>query len=582
MPCTKPYCRYTHGDELKDEVIDKHAARGASNKKSHNEESAPSDITLRNHRDGGKGKEACRNFIRGNCKRQKCPYAHDATAQDVSKIANSPFNKDPSEKASSDKKSNGAQQFENKSSITQQKSQKKPCLDFAKGRCYRGDSCRYSHDTSSTKPSRQAAKIKTEVSTTDQDTLPQKSVAKEAVFNHGPGKGDQKAANKISFKEIQGAEQASSSLSNQPPKKTYATVALRSGAQNHSSWDVPAAGAGPPPKAGQLAKKSYADVVSPPREKTPDAQGDGSMIQLAAKPIAEQAAPPPKLPNITTTNLGIGASWDSITLKKWAEANLRPEVLAHYLKAYGGYLDQGVIPVSALHLDPSKPRAKVHNAKFRGFSRLPYEIREQIWNYALDNVHFDCRIGIRRRKYDNNPELEPRVRITRRGPPPQILRINSEVREIALRRWESTFRTKTSSARHCFFNFTNDRLFFHGTAAWQLLHIAEAILPEDRCRVRSIAIPLRDFVNGDKENFVKTIMLFRNLKELWILVGDSREDEPWAKNHFCKKIWETVRKTWARTYLGTPMPNVWKQILPAFQAKYYRIDGLLWDTNVPV
>ncbi|RDL37053.1 uncharacterized protein BP5553_04486 [Venustampulla echinocandica] len=584
LSCTKASCHNIHDDAVRDKAIEKRTIAATPNKKRHNKQSPPaSDITLQKNLDGTKSKEVCRKFIQGNCTRHRCPFIHNATARDIPKAANDLFKQTSSQNASfNNNKLNSADPSpEKKHPSSAQQNQKRLCRNFAKGYCSRGNDCRYSHDIPATKP-------KTEILPTDQNSWPKKSIVKEALpMNHGdPGKSDQKAPKKLSFKKIQAAEQAIASLKNQQPKMTYATVVLRSGTQNynvrnnHSSRDIPAAEETTVPKKDLPVRKSYSAVVSPPSTIAHKTQGDVSKMEVAAKPIAQKIAPPPELPNVMTTNLGIGASWDSITLKKWAEANLRPEVLAQYLKAYGGYLDQGVIPVAALHADPSKPRPKVRKAKFRNFGILPFELREQIWNYALDHVHFDCRVGLRRKTHDSRLGLDPTIRITRCGPSPQILKVNHELRELALKRWERKFPTKTSSVRHCFFNFANDRLFFNGTAAWQLIHIAQAILPQDRCRVRSIAIPLRDFVHGSKEDFIKTVMLFKNLEELWIVVGDSKEDEVYSKSHFTKAVWEMVRKAWIRTYAGRRVPSIWKQIIPALRAKYYGIDGLIWDAKV--
>jgi len=87
-------------------------------------------------------------------------------------------------------------------------------------------------------------------------------------------------------------------------------------------------------------------------------------------------------------------------------------------------------------------------------------------------------------------------------------------------------------------------------------------------------------IKGDKVEFVKAVSGFTGLRSLHILVSDSKEDEVYtqASASILKRIEKLLSKAWDINNgpYEIPRPNVQIKVIPAFAAKLFKIDGLIW------
>jgi hypothetical protein len=256
----------------------------------------------------------------------------------------------------------------------------------------------------------------------------------------------------------------------------------------------------------------------------------------------------------------------------WAVQNLRDSTRTRLLAPY---LFQGKVPDRLLCAAEG-----IHGEKgksFKNFNQLPTELRLQIWEHALNNAYYDVKL---RHEYDgfgNGNYYGSRLRPVTTSPP--LLHVCSESREVAIRRFEWTFGTKEyGPLTH--FCYARDRLWLLTQGPHELPYMASLFLDADLRRIRRLVVPLRDFVK-DSDTFCRSIVKFRHLQHLWLVVGNSIEDEIFSKDkQLLKDATKLLTLHWQACFKKSTrerkMPMVLMHVIDAVWAHKHGIDGIHW------
>lgn len=197
-----------------------------------------------------------------------------------------------------------------------------------------------------------------------------------------------------------------------------------------------------------------------------------------------------------TTNFGIQSWDDPTTLKRWAIKNLSPGVLERYLRTYGTFIEKGHMPIAALggtrtdlvNTKRNKNNAPSPLAEFQLFSQLPQELQDQIWMIYMNGEPEQCMIALRRKE----GKLGQRFGFKCISRLQTALVVNRSLRKTALRQYKPAFGTRNCKPP-AHFNYQTNRLFICNEGACEFLDAAKALRPQDRKRIRLLAVPLRDW-----------------------------------------------------------------------------------------
>lgn len=160
-------------------------------------------------------------------------------------------------------------------------------------------------------------------------------------------------------------------------------------------------------------------------------------------------------------------NWIFWSLRNLQDAN-RLKILTPYL--VNGSLDRGIIP-RALFADMIKKDPR----KFPYFAILPQELKDMIWEYALDHEHLEHVVTL---DYERIFGHKVNTRFTLQSCGPRLLHVNRNCRELALKRYVSILGTEHTEPM----TLTNprmDRIFFHTVNSAQFPKMIKCIKHED-------------------------------------------------------------------------------------------------------
>jgi len=169
---------------------------------------------------------------------------------------------------------------------------------------------------------------------------------------------------------------------------------------------------------------------------------------------------------------------------------------------------------------------------FHHFPRLPPELRRKIWRYALPAPRI-MSVDFLQRSPQHNPQFEPN------HPPPMLLQVCHEAREVALENYELVFAARNpagiatavegekedrgGAAFH--FNFRGDTLCFtRETMPLRIVLFLEDMDPAEVCRVRYLAV-------GTElpKDIMKYVTQFHGLEVFSLILSDPRVAAPRGK-----------------------------------------------------
>jgi hypothetical protein len=212
---------------------------------------------------------------------------------------------------------------------------------------------------------------------------------------------------------------------------------------------------------------------------------------------------------------------------------------------------------------------------FHYFSLLPYEIREDIWLYALSMEKNDVRLIWMYETGDNGHCTN--TSFVNANQQQRLLLVNHELRDLALKHnYKLAFGTKHSRPQ-TYFDYSRDRLFLHTRHSNELPALVKYLHPRERDRIITLAVPLRDFVNGDEHSNAEALGKFRNVKRIHLVCGDGLEDRTYAgagDKGLAKAIQRMLYDTWRRNDDPGSWPRVRMNTIPALTAKYFGIDDM--------
>ncbi|KAF4637221.1 hypothetical protein G7Y89_g861 [Cudoniella acicularis] len=284
-------------------------------------------------------------------------------------------------------------------------------------------------------------------------------------------------------------------------------------------------------------------------------------------------APGSSSPTVSSSS---NSSWDPATSwVSWGETNLTPETFKKYLRRYKEHIGKAELPPATL-LDN---RQKVNHVEFTFFPLLPYEIRHEIWEYVCLNDRNTARIRLDSRL---NAEGQMQKTIVPYDCCPPILYTCKALRDIALKGFRRGFCTREGGQAHFYFNFKTDRLFINGTPE-ELYETANLMFMKDKARISYLAISLRDYLcartnfDGTKEDFAAAIANFKNVRMVYVLIGDNKQDIKYAQDpRLMSRIERNNANIWKRVWDDRKPPRYKMEVVSAFQAKRWGIDNLDW------
>ena len=174
-------------------------------------------------------------------------------------------------------------------------------------------------------------------------------------------------------------------------------------------------------------------------------------------------------------------NWDnSNDWKSWAIHNLSGSTTSKFIAPYLPALINGTAPLSifatGLKTAPVAPGAAT---TFSKFGLLPFELREQIWKFALAAEKCDCRITYHYELDRINRHIEKKF--VPMNATPRFMHVNSEARALALKVYEKTFDTDDNPGT-CWFNYEVDRLFLNTRHSFEYLEVCRFSFPIAHCR----------------------------------------------------------------------------------------------------
>ncbi|RFU29951.1 hypothetical protein B7463_g6390, partial [Scytalidium lignicola] len=171
-----------------------------------------------------------------------------------------------------------------------------------------------------------------------------------------------------------------------------------------------------------------------------------------------------------------------------------------------------------------RPPSKM-TEKFTLFSELPYEIRLQIWEYAVEEMLKTKWERVRKVCVDRNSKT---CKLVSHSPLPSLLEACQLSRKVALKMYKVAFDTKKARNR-IYFNFKTDILFICNESYEDLPWMARNFFPHDFRRIARLRLPLRDLVlikdTRVRVDFYRAVARFSGLVDLRLLVSNSPDNE---------------------------------------------------------
>jgi hypothetical protein len=159
---------------------------------------------------------------------------------------------------------------------------------------------------------------------------------------------------------------------------------------------------------------------------------------------------------------------------------------------------------------------------------------------------------------------------------PRHMRVSKEAYHLSAKFYELAFSTRMGGLAKTWFNFESDCLVLREGSFREL---SESLRKRDARRLKYLTIPLCYWVgktNQEKELILCALSRFKYLRKLYLMAGDSKEDEEFTKD--IKIIYAMeylVKDKFEEVYgKGAWVPEIEQQIIPALQAKHWGIDAL--------
>lgn len=163
--------------------------------------------------------------------------------------------------------------------------------------------------------------------------------------------------------------------------------------------------------------------------------------------------------------------------RQWAAANFSDATTKNLLAPYVTALENGANPRKVFNMHYGSERAGAADT-FHNFPKLPVELREQIFEIALEDTRRNCRIKYER-KIDTNGRHSERRFIPLLCASP-LLHVNRQSRDVIFRLnyYEKAFGTrgKMYAEGLCWFNFERDRLVLQTRGPWEYSEVRTARL----------------------------------------------------------------------------------------------------------
>ena len=289
-------------------------------------------------------------------------------------------------------------------------------------------------------------------------------------------------------------------------------------------------------------------------------------ISLAPKPIANTPGQW-NSPQQSSTKV-----WGQSDYMAWAKRNLTDATAIKLARTYCDRLQNGTAPMSLFgYMGKQAPPGTV----FQYFSFLPYELREQIWLYALEDERNDVRLVWQRERRDDGHVTK--TSFVNANQQQRFLFVNREIRGLALKHnYELAFRTRHSPAQ-TFFDFKRDRLFLHTRHSNEVPDLVKHIHRDDAIRIHTLAVPLRDFIMGNENRIAEALCRFKNVKRIHLVCGDGLEDKTYGGAGdlgLAKAIQRFFYNTWRKHNDPTSCPRFRMYTIPALAAKFLEIDNM--------
>lgn len=265
-------------------------------------------------------------------------------------------------------------------------------------------------------------------------------------------------------------------------------------------------------------------------------------------------------------------TWEQSDYWAWAKRNLTNATAIKLARTYCQGLENGTGPRKMFS---GMGKQAPPGTTFHYFSLLPYEIREDIWLYALSMEKNDVRLIWMYETGDNGHCTN--TSFVNANQQQRLLLVNHELRDLALKHnYKLAFGTKHSRPQ-TYFDYSRDRLFLHTRHSNELPALVKYLHPRERDRILTLAVPLRDFVTGDEHSNAEALGKFRSVKRIHLVCGDGLEDRTYAgagDKGLAKAIQRMLYDTWRRTDDPGSWPRVRMNTIPALTAKYFGIDDM--------
>jgi hypothetical protein len=267
-------------------------------------------------------------------------------------------------------------------------------------------------------------------------------------------------------------------------------------------------------------------------------------------------------------------NWGPNDYMVWAKHNLTDATAIKLARTYSDHLENGTAP---MRLFSRRGEQATPGQSFKDFSLLPYELREQIWLMALENEKNDVRLVWQREEhgeghFTNNSFFNANNQ-------QRLLFVSRECRELAIKHnYELAFGTRHSSAQ-TYFDFKRDRLFIHTSHTNELYDLVKFLRTKDVERIQNLAIPLRDFLQGDEHKIARALCRFKNVKMIHLVCGDGLEDVTYCRAgsaRLAKNIQRFLYNTWRKHNDPNSWPKVRMYTIPAMIAQLFKIDNLVY------
>lgn len=267
-------------------------------------------------------------------------------------------------------------------------------------------------------------------------------------------------------------------------------------------------------------------------------------------------------------------NWGRNDYMAWAKRNLTDATAIKLARTYCDRLENGTAP---MRLFSRMGKKAPPGTSFKDFSFLPYELREEIWRLVLENEKSDVRLVWQRKDHGNGHFTNNSFYNANNRQ--RLLFVSQESREIALKHnYELAFGTR-HLAPQTYFDFKRDRLFIHTSHANELYDLVRFLHNKDLERIQNLAIPLRDFLQGDEHKIATALCRFKNVKMIHLVCGDGLEDVTYCRagsERLAKEIQRFVYKTWRKHHDPNSRPKVRMYTIPAMIAQLFKIDNLVY------